>query len=69
MIDAKIFLLIFVWPEGQSEDNPRWMSDAYLTVESCEESALRLKTTIATEYGSDARLEHFCFHADDRLNK
>lgn len=69
MIEAKIALLIFIWPAGQADDKPLWTSDAYLSVESCEEDAVVLKAKIAGKYGSGVRMEHRCFHLDDRLDK
>ncbi|WP_373490140.1 hypothetical protein [Parasphingorhabdus sp.] len=69
MIEAKIFLFLFVWPAGQAEDKPLWSSDAYLTIESCEESAVKLKAEIAAEYATYVRTEHHCVHADDRVGK
>ncbi|MGB5483393.1 hypothetical protein [Parasphingorhabdus sp.] len=69
MIEAKIFLLMFIWPTGQMEDKPLWTNGAYLTVESCEEYAVQRRAAIAAEYGAGARVEHYCFDADDRMDK
>ncbi|ATW05138.1 hypothetical protein [Sphingorhabdus sp. YGSMI21] len=68
MIEAKIILMIFIWPAGQGADTPRWTSDAYLTVESCEEDAVVLKTRITAKYGPATRMEHHCMHLDDRVD-
>ena len=69
MIEAKIFLLIFVWPVGQVEDRALWTSDAFLTFASCEEGAGELIAKLALEYGSDSRIEHHCVHATDRIDQ
>jgi len=69
MIEAKIVLMMFIWPAGQAEEKPLWTSDAYLTVESCEEDAVMRKAKIIAEYGTDSRTEHHCIHLDDRLCK
>lgn len=69
MIEAKIFLLMFVWSPGQTEDRPLWISDAFLTFASCEESAVKLKAKALLDYGSDARIEYHCVHATDRIDQ
>ncbi|ASK88010.1 hypothetical protein [Sphingorhabdus sp. SMR4y] len=68
MIEAKIVLLMFIWPAGQTDDRPLWISDAYLTVESCEEDAAIRKARVIAKYGADSRTEYFCIHRDDRLD-
>ncbi len=69
VIEAKILLLMFVWPAGQAENNPLWINDVYATVESCEHEASERKAMIETEYGADARVVYYCFDADDRMDK
>ncbi|MEH6702424.1 hypothetical protein [Parasphingorhabdus sp.] len=69
IIEAKILLLMLVWPAGQAEEKPLWMNDVYATVEGCEEGAWERKAMIDTEYGSDARVVYYCFDADDRMDK
>jgi hypothetical protein len=69
VIEAKILLLMFVWPAGQAESTPLWINDVYATVESCEQGASERKAMIETEYGADARVVHYCFDADDRMDK
>ncbi|MEO9600482.1 hypothetical protein [Parasphingorhabdus sp.] len=69
MIEAKILFLMFVWPVGQAEDRPRWTTEAFVTIESCEEAAMIWKDKSVAEYGSETRVEYYCFHADDRMSK
>ncbi len=69
IIEAKILLLMFVWPAGQAEDKPLWTNDVYATVESCEEDASERKAMVEVEYGPDARVVYYCFDVDDRMDK
>ncbi|WP_417593814.1 hypothetical protein [Parasphingorhabdus sp.] len=69
VIEAKILLLMFVWPAGQADNTPLWTNDVYSTFESCEEAASERKAMVETEYGSDARIVYYCFDADDRMDK
>ena len=69
IIEAKILLLMFVWPAGQTDARPLWTNDVYSTFESWEESASERKTMVEREYGSDARIVYYCFDADDRMDK
>ncbi|MEH6789477.1 hypothetical protein [Parasphingorhabdus sp.] len=68
MIEAKIFLLMLVWPTGQSDARPLWATDAYLTVEDCEQAAVQRKAQAVMAHGAAARASHYCVHADDRMN-
>lgn len=68
MIEAKIILLMLIWPAGQTDASPLWISNAYLAVESCEEDAVMRKAEIMAEYGGDSRTEYYCVHRDDRLD-
>jgi len=68
VIEAKIVLMMFIWPAGQMDDKPLWANEIYLTVESCEEDAVVLKAKIAAKYGLATRMEHHCIHLDDRID-
>ncbi|MEH6662532.1 MAG: hypothetical protein V7679_12855 [Parasphingorhabdus sp.] len=67
MIEAKIVLMMSIWPAGQMDDKPLWTNEIYLTVESCEKDAMVLKAKIAAKYGAATRTEHQCISVDDRV--
>lgn len=67
VIEAKIILLMFVWPTGQMEDQPLWTDGIHPTLESCEQDALERKAKIGMEYGPDVQVAHYCFDAADRI--
>ncbi len=69
MIEANIFLLMFVWPFGQAEGHPLWQSDAFLTFAECEKGAVKRKAEALVKYGPDTRIEHYCFDAADQIDK
>ena len=69
VIEAKILLLMLVWPAGQAENAPLWMNDVYSTFENCEDGASEREAMVKMKYGSDARMVYYCFDADDRMDK
>ncbi|WP_339689605.1 hypothetical protein [uncultured Parasphingorhabdus sp.] len=69
IIEAKILLLMFVWPAGQADNTPLWTNDVYSTLDSCEDGASERKAMVETEYGPDARIVYYCFDADDRMDQ
>ena len=69
VIEAKIALLMFVWPAGQLEGQPLWADGIHSTVESCERDAAERKAVIEMQFGPDARVEHYCFDIADRIGQ
>jgi|TARA_R100001244_G_scaffold20643_5_gene21546 hypothetical protein len=69
VIEAKIILLMFVWPTGQSEVRPLWVTDVHLSMEECESAAVERKAQAVMAHGAVARAMHFCVHADDRMSQ
>jgi len=69
VFETKIFLLLFIWPIGQADNDPLWTIGQYMTVEECQSQVLELKSKMLTEHGSDARIEHQCFSAENLILK
>ncbi len=63
----KIFLILTFWPAGTPEEAPKWISDAFLTVEECQAAAAEQTRIVKEKYGADTKTVFQCLSLDDRV--